>query len=43
MAIEDQIEKENALREKYLLQEKLTEVTIAQINAQLKVFQTAMR
>ena len=38
-AIEDQIEKENALREKaFKLQEKLTEATIAQINAQLKAY-----
>ena len=38
-ALEDQIEKENALREKaFKLQEKLTEATIAQINAQLKAY-----
>lgn len=38
--LEDQIAKENELREKaFKLQEKLTEATIAQINAQLKAFQ----
>jgi len=38
--LEDQISKENELREKaFKLQEKLTEATIAQINAQLKAFQ----